>query len=66
VPDLGSFSRKWRTQITPQSNRKGSLEPGKLADMVALSDDPFEIPVDALKDVRVETTIVGGRIVQEQ
>lgn len=49
-----------------EEHRKGSLEPGKLADMVTLSDDPFEIPADALKDVRVETTIVGGRIVQEQ
>jgi len=45
--------------------RKGSLEPGKLADLVVLSDDPFEIPVDALKDVQVQTTIVGGRVVHE-
>ena len=44
---------------------KGSLEAGKLADLVVLSDDPFEIPVDALKDVRVETTVVGGRVVHE-
>jgi len=44
---------------------KGSLEPGKLADLVVLSDDPFEIPVEALKDVRVDTTIVGGRVVHE-
>jgi hypothetical protein len=42
---------------------KGSLEPGKLADLIVLSADPFEIPVDALKDVQVETTVVGGRVV---
>jgi predicted amidohydrolase YtcJ len=42
---------------------KGSLEPGKLADLIVLSTDPFEIPVDALKDVQVETTVVGGRVV---
>ncbi len=42
---------------------KGSLEPGKLADLIVLSVDPFEIPVDALKDVQVDTTIVGGRVV---
>ena len=41
----------------------GSLEPGKLADLIVLSTDPFEIPVDALKDVQVETTVVGGRVV---
>jgi len=44
---------------------KGSLEPGKLADLIVLSDDPFEMPVDGLKDVRVETTVVGGRIVHQ-
>jgi len=44
---------------------KGSLEVGKLADLIVLSEDPFEIPVDALKDVQVETTVVGGRVVHE-
>ena len=31
------------------------IEPGKLADLIVLSEDPFEIPVDALKDLQVET-----------
>lgn len=42
---------------------KGSLEPGKLADLIVLAQDPFEIPVDALKDVQVDKTVVGGRLV---
>jgi predicted amidohydrolase YtcJ len=42
---------------------KGSIEPGKLADLVVLSDDPFEIPPDALKDVRAVTTLIGGAVV---
>ena len=42
---------------------KGSLEAGKLADVIVLSQDPFEISADELKDVQVETTIVGGRVV---
>ena len=45
---------------------KGSIEPGKLADLIVLSDDPFEVPVDALKDIRVMTTIVGGRTVHSE
>ena len=44
----------------------GSLEPGKLADLVILSDDPLEVPVDALKDIEVETTVVGGQLVHSR
>ena len=49
-----------------EEKSKGSLEVGKLADVIVLSEDPFEIPVDALKDVQVDTTIVGGRIAHER
>lgn len=44
-----------------EENIKGSIEAGKLADLIVLSDDPFEVPVDALKDIRVTTTMVGGQ-----
>jgi predicted amidohydrolase YtcJ len=39
----------------------GSLEPGKLADLVIVSDDPTAIEPDALKDLRVLATIIGGQ-----
>ncbi len=48
-----------------EETSKGSLEPGKLADLIVLSEDPFEIAVDALKDLQVETTVVGGRVVHQ-
>ena len=42
---------------------KGSISPGKVADLVLLSDDILSVdPVD-IKDVRVEMTIVAGKIV---
>ena len=44
-------------------DRLGSLEVGKLADLLVLSDDLLCIPPEALKDVRVELTMIGGRIV---
>ena len=44
-----------------QEQQKGSIAPGKLADMVLLSDDIFSIPPAAIKDVKVEATWVGGR-----
>ena len=46
-----------------QEKDKGSITPGKLADMVILSDDIFKIRPELIRKVKVETTIVGGRIV---
>src|SRR5689334_1089999 len=46
-----------------QEKEKGSITPGKLADMVILSDNIFEIKPDAIRNTKVETTIVGGKIV---
>jgi predicted amidohydrolase YtcJ len=46
-----------------QENEKGSITPGKLADMVLLSDDIFSIRPEAIRDVKVRTTIVGGKVV---
>lgn len=42
---------------------KGSLIPGKLADMVVLDRDPLGIPAEQLKAVRADMTILGGRVV---
>lgn len=42
---------------------KGSLKPGKLADIIVLSDDIFTIEPTKIADVKVLTTIVGGRVV---
>ena len=46
-----------------QEKEKGSITPGKLADMVLLSDDIFTIDPVKIRDVKVLTTWVGGKIV---
>lgn len=42
---------------------KGTIEPGKLADLVVLSGDMLTVPEDDIKDLKVVMVIVGGRIV---
>jgi len=46
-----------------QEKEKGSITPGKLADMVLVSDDIFSIAPDKVRDVRVLKTFIGGRLV---
>jgi predicted amidohydrolase YtcJ len=45
-----------------EENEKGTLEAGKLADIAVLAEDPFEIPPERIKDIKVEMTIVGGEV----
>ncbi len=45
---------------------KGSLEPGKWADMIVLSDDLLTIPHDQILSVQVEQTYVAGQLVFER
>jgi len=45
---------------------KGSLEPGKFADMIVLSEDLLTIDPDRIMDVMVEQTYVDGKLVFER
>jgi predicted amidohydrolase YtcJ len=42
---------------------RGSIEPGKLADMVVLSQDILDVPPDRIRQTRALLTVLGGRIV---
>ena len=44
------------------AGRRGILAPGMDADLVVLAPDPFALPAEALRETRVELTMVGGRI----
>jgi len=45
-----------------EEDLKGSVEPGKLADIVIIDKDITEVPEEEIKDVPVHMTIVGGKI----
>ena len=46
-----------------EENIKGSIEVGKLADLVVLGSDPTQVDPLGIKDIQVEQTIVGGETV---
>jgi predicted amidohydrolase YtcJ len=48
-----------------EEHLKGSIEPGKLADLVVLGRDPLREPPSSLIKIPVERTMVGGRWVYE-
>ncbi|MGD9564227.1 MAG: amidohydrolase [Pyrinomonadaceae bacterium] len=49
-----------------QENVKGSLEPGKLADFVMVSDDIFTIDPVKIRDASVLMTVVNGKVVYQK
>ncbi|NLL62702.1 MAG: amidohydrolase family protein [Ruminococcaceae bacterium] len=53
-------------KITFDEKERGSLEVGKIADMVILSADPYSIPTKELGKLKVEETILGGNPYKKQ
>jgi predicted amidohydrolase YtcJ len=51
---------------TFEETDKGSLTPGKLADVVVIDRNLSRIPAEAIRDAGIDFTIVGGRIVYER
>jgi predicted amidohydrolase YtcJ len=51
---------------TGQERRLGSIEPGKCADLAVLSDNPLTVDVDDLPKIKVDMTLVNGRVAYER
>jgi len=50
-------------RIAFQETDRGSLEVGKLGDLVVLAEDPFEVDPSHINDIPVEMTVIGGDVV---
>ncbi len=50
-------------QLDGENQRRGTLQPGRLADLVAFRADPITCPADNLRSLRPAFTVVGGRAV---
>ncbi|HMO54722.1 MAG TPA: amidohydrolase family protein, partial [Tepidiformaceae bacterium] len=48
-----------------EEHLKGSIEPGKLADLVVLSEDIRKAPTEGMRDIPIALTMVGGKVVYE-
>lgn len=46
-----------------EDDKKGTLEPGRFADLAVLSDDYFTVEEDAIRGLESVLTVVGGRVV---
>lgn len=46
-----------------EENVNGSIEAGKIADLTILSDDPLAVATNEIKDVKIEMTIIDGKVV---
>ena len=57
---LATINNAW---LMMEEQTKGSIEPGKFADLVMLSEDPLTCPEPRLRDARVLMTMVGGKVV---
>ena len=51
--------------LTFDEDKKGTLEPGKLADLAVLSADPLTVAEPGIRDITADMTMVGGRIVHQ-
>jgi predicted amidohydrolase YtcJ len=57
---LATINNAW---LMMEEQTKGSIEPGKLADLVVLNEDPLTCPEPRLRDAKVLATVIGGKVV---
>jgi predicted amidohydrolase YtcJ len=57
---MATINNAW---LNMEERLKGSIESGKFADLVVLSEDPLTCPEPRLRDAKVLMTMVGGKVV---
>ena len=59
------MNTSWAAHYTGDEKILGTIEPGKLADLVILEGDYLTVPEDQISQLSIRMTLVGGRIVHE-
>jgi len=66
VPEALRTYTIWAAKHIFMEDRTGSIEVGKYADLVKWDTDIYKAPVDALKDMKAEMTMLSGKVVYER
>lgn len=56
---------RWPARFIGASDTLGSIEPGKLADLVVFDGNLMEVPIEQLRELRAVLTLVGGKVAYE-
>ena len=56
---------KFAAYVTFEENVKGTLAPGKLADLAVLSQNPLAVAPEQIKETKTLMTLVGGEVVYQ-
>jgi predicted amidohydrolase YtcJ len=56
----------WAAYSGFQEKTRGTIETGKLADLVVVSDDPLTVPAEHISDAHVDYTILDGKIAYQR
>jgi predicted amidohydrolase YtcJ len=56
----------YAARTTFEEGIKGTITPGKLADLAVLDGDPTKLPLDEIKEIQVEMTILNGEVVWDK
>ena len=56
---------RWPARFIGASDSMGSIEPGKLADLVVFDGNLMDVPIEKLPELRPVLTLVGGKVAYE-
>jgi predicted amidohydrolase YtcJ len=56
----------WSARYARDEEKLGTIEEGKLADLVVLSGDYMAVPANEIAKLKVDYTVVGGKIVYDR
>ena len=64
--DVLRSATRWGAEYTLKEKELGTLEPGKLADLIVIDRDFLTVPTNEIGQIQVLITMVGGKVVYQR